>query len=91
MGATVIVAVKIMPESPSVDLAELKASAQKKMEVHGAKGIAFEEQPVAFGLKAVLLKMAMPEEKGTDVIEKELSEISGVSSIIIEDYRRAFG
>ena len=35
--------------------------------------------------------MAFPEEKGTDMIEKLIQEIPEVSSVSIEDYRRAFG
>ena len=50
-----------------------------------------EEKAIAFGLKAVMLKMAWPEEKSTDLIETKLSELENVSSATIEDYRRAFG
>jgi len=46
---------------------------------------------VAFGLRAVMMKFAWPEEKSTDIIEKKLSEVENVSSVNIEDYRRAFG
>ena len=53
--------------------------------------ISFEQKPIAFGLKAIIMKMDMPEDKGTDIVEEKLAKISGVSSITIEDYRRAFG
>ncbi|MBS3065757.1 elongation factor 1-beta [Candidatus Pacearchaeota archaeon] len=84
--ATVIIIVKIMPDSPSTDLEKIKATAKSSLEKEGAKNISIEEKPVAFGLKSVHVKMDMPEEKGTD-----LSKISNVSSVTIEDYRRAFG
>jgi elongation factor 1-beta len=91
MAGIVAVIVKIMPSSPETNLEEIKTLAAKKMEEEGAKNITFEEQEIAFGLKAIMLKMAWPEEKSTDLIENKLAEIENVSSIKIEDYRRAFG
>lgn len=89
--ATVVIIVKIMPESPDVDLNKIKNTAKSALEKEGAKNISFEEKPIAFGLKAVMLKTDMPEEKGTDLVESILSKIEHVSSVTIEDYRRAFG
>lgn len=91
MANTAVIIVKIMPESPSVDLNEMKETVKHKMEAHGAKAVSFEEKPVAFGLKSLTLKMAFPEEKGTDFVEQELAKVPHVSSVTIEDYRRAFG
>jgi len=91
MAGTVVVILRIMPESVDSDLNIIKEEIHKQMSSHGGKNITFEEKPVAFGLKAIILKMAFPEEKGTEIIEKTISEISGVSSVSIEDYRRAFG
>jgi len=42
-------------------------------------------------LKALIMKTDLPEEKGTDKVESLLSSIEHVSSVAIEDYRRAFG
>jgi elongation factor 1-beta len=89
--ATVVIIVKIMPESPSSDLNKIKDSARDSLVKEGAKNISFEERPIAFGLKAVVMKLDMPEEKGTDIVESLLSKIPEVSSVTIEDYRRAFG
>lgn len=89
--AVVSIIVKIMPDSPDADLSLIKHSAQKALEIEGAKNISFEEKPIAFGLKAIMMKFAMPEEKGTDIVESILSKIKNVSSVTIEDYRRAFG
>tara|TARA_Y100000310_G_scaffold38436_1_gene36039 strand:+ start:156 stop:473 length:318 start_codon:yes stop_codon:yes gene_type:complete len=91
MSGIVAVIAKIMPESPDTDLEAIKENAKSVMESEGAQNISFEERDIAFGLKAVILKMAWPEEKSTDLIEKKLSEIENVSSATIEDYRRAFG
>lgn len=91
MTAVVSIIVKIMPDSPETNLEKIKSEAKKIMEKEGAKNISFEEKPIAFGLNAVLMKFALPEEKGTDIIESLLSSMQNVSSVTIEDYRRAFG
>jgi len=82
---------KIMPESPDTDLEAIKKIAKDKLEKEGAKNISFEERPIAFGLIAIMMKMAWPEEKDTSIIEDCLAKIEHVSSATIEDYRRAFG
>jgi len=91
MSGIVAVIIKIMPKSPETDLEAIKENAKEVMESEGAQNISFEERDIAFGLKAVMLKMAWPEEKSTDLIETKLSELENVSSATIEDYRRAFG
>jgi translation elongation factor aEF-1 beta len=80
-----------MPDSPQADLKAIETSAKKILEPKGAKSITIEEKDVAFGLKAIMLKFAWPEENGTDFIEEQLGKIANVSSVTIEDYRRAFG
>ena len=91
MTGTVAIIVKIMPDSPQADLEEIKAEIKKFVEKNGAQNISFEEQSIAFGLKAIFLKMAFPEDKGTDMLETNLTKIPHISSVTIEDYRRAFG
>ena len=80
-----------MPDSPEADLEAIKSAAKDLLEKEGARNISFEEKPIAFGLKAVNVKLDMPEEKGTDIVESILSRIEHISSVTIEDYRRAFG
>lgn len=82
---------KIMPNSPEEDLKAIEAKAKESMTKLGAQNISFTEQEVAFGLKAIMMKMAWPEEKDTSLVEDGLAAIEGVSSVKIEDYRRAFG
>jgi len=91
MTGIVAVIVKIMPSSPETNLEEIKSKASEILEAEGAQNISYEENEIAFGLKAIMLKMAWPEEKSTDLIESSLSKIENVSSVKIEDYRRAFG
>ncbi len=80
-----------MPSSPEVDLSKIINAASVILNKEGARNVSFEERPIAFGLKAVIIKMDMPEEKGTDNVEELLSNIPDVSSVTIEEYRRAFG
>lgn len=87
----VVIIAKLLPESPETNMEEMKSNVKKAIEPEGAINITFEEVPVAFGLKALKVKTDMPEEKGTDLLEQKLAETPGVSSVTIEDYRRAFG
>ncbi|MEK6847120.1 MAG: hypothetical protein AABY16_03050 [Nanoarchaeota archaeon] len=91
MPSIAAIIVKIMPASPNSNLKEIENHAQHIMEKHGAKNISFEEKEVAFGLKSISMKFAISEDKGTDLVENELAKLKDVSSVTIEDYRRAFG
>ncbi len=91
MAGMAAIIVKLMPLSPQTDLREIEKKARHIMEKHHAKNITFEIKDLAFGLKSLHMKMACPEEIGTDIIEVELARIPNVSSVTIEDYRRAFG
>ncbi|MCX6689857.1 MAG: elongation factor 1-beta [Methanoregula sp.] len=74
MGSVAII-VRIMPESPEVNLAELKVALKKKL-----PGIQdMQEEPIGFGLKAIKLAAVVNDAGGeTDAIEKLLNEIPGV-------------
>lgn len=91
MAGTVAVIVKIMPDSPDEDLKKIELEARERLEEDGAMNISFEIKPVAFGLKAVMIKFAWDEEKDTSIFEDKLAAIAGVSSATVDDYRRAFG
>lgn len=90
MGIAAII-VKVMPDSPDTDLAKIVAEGTKRLTEKKAMNISHEEKPVAFGLKAIFFKFAWPEEQDTSIIEEILGGIEDVSSVNIEDYRRAFG
>jgi len=89
MIGTVAVELKIMPESVETDLEKIKQEIPKSLEK--AKNIQIEEQEIAFGLKALMVRLAWPEDQDTDEIENKTNKIDGVSSAKIEDVRRAFG
>jgi len=82
---------KIMPDSPEANFTEIKNRALEFLESRKAKNISFGERDIAFGLKAIIVKFAWPEEQDTSIIEDGLAKIPHVSSVMIEDYRRAFG
>lgn len=89
--ATDAVIVKIMPVSPDVNLEELKKNAEETIKRIGGSVHKIEEQPIAFGLKALIIMLAWPEEKDPDVIEQELAKVKDVNSAEITDVRRAIG
>lgn len=90
--ANVVVTMKIMPESPDVDLNKIQSSAKKKIQDFGAEVGKVEEQPVAFGLKALIIIFVMDESKGsTEKLEDQVAEINGVRSVEVTDIRRAIG
>ena len=91
MAGIVALIVKVMPSSPDVNLVELEEEALELLEKEGAQNISFTEEPIAFGLKAVMVKMAWPEERETELAVECLNSIEEVSAVDIVDYRRAFG
>ena len=89
--ATVSIITKLMPDAPDADLGKIKETAQQELQALGARNLSMEEKPIAFGLKAIMIKFDLNEEKGTEIVEQTLSKIEHVSSATIDDYRRAFG
>ena len=89
--AMVAIKIKIMPESLDVNLADIKERADEKVISLGALNTSYNEENIAFGLKALIVTLAWPEEQETGILESELAGIDGVSSAQIIDYRRAFG
>ena len=80
-----------MPEALDTNLNPIKE--QGKISIEKEKGVLvrYEEQPIAFGLKALIATLAWPEEKDTELVEQIFKKIKGVSSVDIIDYRRAIG
>ena len=72
---TVAVIVRVMPESPEINLEELKSALKKKL-----PGIQdMKEEPIGFGLKAIKLAAIVNDQGGeTDAIEKAISSVPGV-------------
>ena len=91
--ADVVVTMKIMPDSPEVDLTRLESSALEKIKTFtGIDNHKVEQEPVAFGLKALKIMFVMDEAKGsTDSLEQDISSIEGVNSVEVTDVRRTIG
>jgi translation elongation factor aEF-1 beta len=82
---------KIMPQGTDTDLKPIKEQGEEKIKSQGGLINNYEEQEVAFGLKALIATISWPEEKDTEIVENIFKQIKGVSSVDIIDYRRALG
>ena len=82
---------KLMPTGLDIDLDLLKTKIQTKLTEFGGIFGEAEEKPIAFGLKALVVSFAFPEEKEIDEVGNALETINGVSSVEMIDYRRAIG
>jgi elongation factor 1-beta len=86
---TALITYKIMPEGIPKNFDSLKNKLKEVIEKFEGKVNKLEEQPIAFGLKAVILTISLDETKETSPLEEELRNIDEVSSIDVIDYRRA--
>lgn len=86
---TVAIKMKFMPESPEANLESIKDLIKEKLDREEVKGPKFEIEPVAFGLKAIILFFTWPEDKELEKFENELKEIKGIGSAEMLDMRRA--
>lgn len=80
--------IKIMPDSPKADLEKIKRKARKIVESEGGRNREYSEEPIAFGLKAIIAFFEWPEEKGLENVEKKFWKIDEVSSVQIIDMRK---
>ncbi len=87
--ARVAVVLKVLPNSIDVDLSALlekiKKALPSEFEVMGSG-----EEPIAFGLKALKLIVAIPEETegGTEQLEQILKSIEEVEEVEVEAVHR---
>ncbi|MGV8086008.1 MAG: elongation factor 1-beta [Candidatus Woesearchaeota archaeon] len=90
---TAIVTLRIMPESPSIDLKHIEHEALKLIcEFSDDRPKKTDVQPVAFGLQSVNITFLMDEKKGgTDALEEKISKIEGIQSVECTDVRRIIG
>lgn len=91
--AKVILTMKIMPESPDIDLNAVFTKAEGMINnFTKTVEIKKEIEPIAFGLKALKVVFVMDEGKGSpDDLESQLGRIEGVQSVEVIDVRRALG
>ena len=89
--ARVAVVLKVYPEDINIDLEELRREIERRLpQDYSLK--AWDEEPIAFGLKALRLLITMPEEieGGTEPLEQIISQVPGVSQVEVESIQRIF-
>jgi elongation factor 1-beta len=79
---SVIVTYKIFPEDIVKDFTPLKAEIQAKLPKF-AEIIGYGEDPIAFGLVALLIQLKFPEDQQgiVDELETTLGQIKGISQV----------
>jgi len=91
MPPTAAVKMRIMPEGIDSDLEAIKVEGKKRLEAKGGVLVRYEEEEIAFGLKALIAFLAWPEGQDTEMLEEIFGKIPQVSSVEMIDYRRAIG
>lgn len=87
MGISAI-KMKIMPSSPEINLKELQSNIKSLIENQGGKNREYVEEPIAFGLKAIIAFFEWPEEKELEQLEEELKKIENINSIQVIEMRK---
>jgi translation elongation factor aEF-1 beta len=87
---TVIVTYKVFPEDIVKNFDSLKKLIEEKVPKNSTVS-GYGEEPVAFGLVALLVQVRFPEDQSglVDEFETELGKIQGVSQVQTMDVRRS--
>lgn len=85
---TVGIKMKIMPDSPDVDMEKMKEEIKKLIEKMGGRSREYSIEPVAFGLNSVNAFFEWPEEKELEELENSIRNMKDISSVQILDMRR---
>lgn len=90
--AQVVITLKIMPEHPDVEFSAIESAAGQKISAFGGHVARVEQEPIAFGLKALKMMFTLDEDKGsTEELENDIATIAGVNSVQVTDVRRTMG
>ena len=90
--AQVIITVKLMPSGVDTDFKKLELAAVKEIENFGGKISRSNQEPIAFGLKALIISFFSDESKSNlDPLEESLKQVKDVESVDIIEVRRAVG
>ncbi len=87
--AKVVAQIKIFPTEITVDLGELRRKVEEGLppETTVAR---FDEEPIAFGLVALVARIVMPEEEGRmDKVEEALKSVENVGEIQVVNVWRS--
>ncbi|MDD6286287.1 elongation factor 1-beta [Methanosphaera sp.] len=83
----VVAILKVMPESPDVDLEALKESV--KSVLNDGEFERVEEEPIGFGLVALNVTIVVDDgEGGTEPAEQAIADLDEVQSVEVTDVRR---
>ncbi len=80
--------IKIMPDSPNADLKEIENEAKKIVESLGGFNKEYSIEPIAFGLKALVVFFQFPEDDEIEKVENALKKIKNAQSVQIIDMRK---
>ncbi len=84
----VAAAIKVMPNSPEIDLDDLQDSLEAALP-EGAEITGVNTDDVAFGLTALIPTVIVPDEEGgTEAVEEAFAELDEVESVSVEDVGR---
>jgi elongation factor 1-beta len=86
---TALIRYKIMPEGIPENFEELKTELKGIVEKFKGQVNQIEEEPIAFGLKAIILTISMDESNETTPLEEAMKSLDSISSLDVIDYRRA--
>jgi len=79
--AKVVAQIKIFPTETTVDLSELRKKIEQALPPQTSVA-RFDEEPIAFGLVALVARVVMPEEEGRmDKVEEVLKSVENVGEI----------
>ncbi len=79
---------RLMPTSSDVNLESMQETAKKIVTEFGGTNKEYSIEPVAFGLKAVIVFFFYPDNKNAEDVEKQLTEIENVASVQLIDMRK---
>ena len=80
--------IKVMPNSPEVDLDDLQDRLEESLP-QGAKIRGVQRNDVAFGLVALLPTVIVPDGAGgTEAVEEAFTDVDGVESVSVENVGR---
>lgn len=84
----VVATIKLMPESPDVDLENIKKNIEASIP-EGTELHKIEEEPIAFGLVALNVLVIVDDgEGGTEAAEASFAELDDISNVEVTDVRR---
>jgi len=85
--ANAIILLKVMPTG-GTDLTSLFEKVSSAITTQGGDVKAHKEEPMAFGIKVLMITFIIDENKGTEETEKAVAAVEGVSSVQIASYDR---